>query len=195
MRIALYHRVSTTDQSPDAAKTELWEASKRLGGSVAFSIEETGSGASNDRPGLQKVLEAARKGKIDAILVWKLDRFGRSALDLLANLAQLEQWGVRFICTTQGIDLRPGGDPMSRLLLTMLAAVAEFERQLIRERTRLGLARARARGKLLGRKPSHTVTPSQVHELRQQGRTWAQVAKDLNITLEAARHAARKEAR
>jgi hypothetical protein len=89
---------------------------------------------------------AARRGKLDAAVVWKLDRFGRSALDVLANIQDLDAAGVRFIATTQGIDIRPGGDARSRLMRTMLAAVAEFERDLIRERTRLGIAKARATG-------------------------------------------------
>lgn len=83
--------------------------------------------------------------------VWKLDRFGRSAFDQLGNIRQLDAAGVRFVSVTQGIDIRPGGDPMSRLLITMLSAIAEFERDLIVEHTRLGLANARRAGVRIGR--------------------------------------------
>ena len=82
------------------------------------------------------------RGDVDAVVVWKLDRWGRSALDVLANIQALADAGVRFVAVTQGLDVKPSGDAMSRLLLTVLAAVAEFERDLIRERTLLGLARA-----------------------------------------------------
>ena len=89
-RAALYHRVSTVDQNPAASQRELRSAAKRLGLRVTLNVEETGSGANNSRPGLVQVLEAARRGKVDVVLVWKLDRFGRSALDLLGNLRELE---------------------------------------------------------------------------------------------------------
>jgi DNA invertase Pin-like site-specific DNA recombinase len=137
-RAAVYHRVSTLDQNPALARDELRAAAARLGSEIVLDIEETGSGARNDRPGLQRLMDAARRGKLDAVLVWKLDRFGRSALDVLANIRDLDAAGVRFIATTQGIDIRPGGDAMSRLILGVLASVAEFERDLIRERTIVG---------------------------------------------------------
>ena len=133
-RAALYHRVSTVDQDPTAARKELRDAARRYNLRVSLDVEETGSGANNSRPGLDQVMLAARRGKVDVILVWKLDRFGRSALDLLTHLRELEGAGVRFVSITQGIDIHPGGEAMSRLMLTMLGAVAEFERELIAER-------------------------------------------------------------
>ncbi len=128
VNIATYHRVSTVDQNPALARDELHAAATRLGGEVVMAIEEKGSGARNDRPGLQRLLDAARRGNVDAVVCWKLDRFGRSVLDVLANVRALEAAGVRFIVTTQGLDVRPGGDAMSRLILSVLASVAEFER-------------------------------------------------------------------
>ena len=153
MKAAVYHRVSTTDQNPTLAREELRAACLARGFDVALDVEETGSGARNDRPGLQRVMEAARKGAIAAVVVYKLDRFGRSALDVLANVKTLTDAGCRFVCVTQGLDVHPGGDATSRLILTVLAAVAEFERELIRERTATGLARAEALGHKAGRKP------------------------------------------
>lgn len=143
----LYHRVSTLDQDPELARAELRRAAELRGLVVVEEIEETGSGANNDRPGLQRALLVSR-GR--ALLVWKLDRFGRSALDVLSNLQRHVKAGGRFVAVTQGLDVREG-DAMSGLILAVLAAVAEFERSLIVERTRLGLARARAAGKRLGR--------------------------------------------
>jgi DNA invertase Pin-like site-specific DNA recombinase len=96
-RAALYHRVSTVDQNQHAARTELRAAARRLGLRVVLDVRETGSRANNQRPGLVKVLEAAQRGDVNAVLVWKLDRFGRSAFDLLGNIRQLEAAGVRFV--------------------------------------------------------------------------------------------------
>lgn len=188
---ALYHRVSTVDQNPHAARQELRTAARRLGLRVVLDVRETGSGAQNHRPGLLRILKAAQRAEIDAVLVWKLDRFGRSAFDLLGNIRQLEAAGVRFVCTTQGIDIRPAGDPMSRLLLTMLSAVAEFERDLLVERTRLGLANARRAGKLIGRPRVPTPPTEKVHRLKARGKTLAQIAKKLDCSLWAVRVAAK----
>lgn len=188
MQIATYHRVSTLDQDPATARDELRAVAGRLGGEVVLAVEEMGSGARNDRPGLQRIMEAARRGRVDAVVVWKLDRFGRGALDVLANIRELEAAGARFIATTQGIDIRPGGDAMSRLILGVLAAVAEFERDLIRERTQLGLSRARRDGKRLGR-PRSRPSEDAVRSLRQKGHSWAFIAMALRCTPSAARRA------
>jgi putative DNA-invertase from lambdoid prophage Rac len=190
MRTALYHRVSTLDQNPALVRDELRAAATRLRAEVVMDIEETGSGARNDRPGLQRLMEAGRRGKLDAVLVWKLDRFGRSALDVLANIRELDAAGVRFITTTQGIDIRPGGDAMSRLILGVLASVSEFERDLIRERTRLGMAKARQAGTRIGRPKAPRPQRDDVQRLREQGRSWREVACELGCSTWAARAAA-----
>jgi len=128
MRAALYHRVSTTDQDPATARHELRAAATARGYTIAMEVEETGSGARNDRPGLQEVMSAARRSRIDAVLVWKLDRFGRSTLDLLGCIQQLVAAGVRFEAITQGLAIDPRRiDPTANLILGVLAAVSEFE--------------------------------------------------------------------
>lgn len=198
MRTALYHRVSTTDQDPTLARAELQAAAARFGGVVVMDIEETGSGARNDRPGLQRILAAARAGELDCVIVWKLDRWGRSSLDLLSNIDALQAAGVRFVAVTQGLDIKPGGDPVGRLLLTMLAGVAEFERALIKERVTLGLRRAKLNGtrsgKPIGRPKS---IPEKrrgvVRALRSVGMSWNGIAGTLGITRMAARRAAAGE--
>jgi hypothetical protein len=124
---------------------------------------------------LLRVRSAAQRGDVDVLLVWKLDRFGRSAFDLLGNVRQLEAAGVRFVSVTQGIDIRPGGDLMSRMVLTLLSAIAEFERDSIVERTRLGLANARRAGKRIGRPRVVTPPPEKVKQLRARGATWPQI--------------------
>jgi putative DNA-invertase from lambdoid prophage Rac len=186
-RIALYNRASTTDQDAQLAREALTTWAARQGGEVVLSIEETGSGARNDRPGLQRLLKAAREGEIDVVACWKLDRAGRSALDLLSNIRQLADAGVRFVAITQGIDIKPGSDAMSRLMLTVLAAVAEFERDLIRERTRLGMAKARAKGMPIGRPRIHRVSAQSVVELRAAGKSWTKIAKELRCSVGVAR--------
>lgn len=189
MRAALYHRVSTLDQNPNAAFRELELAAKQRGLKVTMAMKEAGSGANNDRPGLQELLANARRGYFDQVLVWKLDRFGRSALDLLANLRALNNAGVGFTVVTQGIEMRPDGDSMSRLLITMLAAVAEFERELIRERTRAGMAHARRNGKRLGRPRVAPVDARDVAELRGNMLAWGEIAATLGCSVHAAQHA------
>jgi putative DNA-invertase from lambdoid prophage Rac len=150
-------------------------------------VEEVGSGAKNDRPGLERVMAAARAGEVQVIVVWKLDRFGRSVLDVLGRIRDLESLGVRFIATTQGLDVRPGGDPMSRLLLGVLASVAEFERELIRERVTLGLRRAKANGTRSGKPIGRPATIPQSRKgaakaLRDAGMSISGVAKTLGIS-------------
>lgn len=193
---AIYHRCSTLDQDPELARHELRAAAAARGLKVVIEIEETGSGARNDRPGLQKVLAAARKGDLGAVVVWKLDRWGRSALDVLSNIEELERSGVRFIATSQGLDIRPDGDPMSKLILTVLAGVASFELSLIRERTKLGLAKARAAGRNIGRpRKGNVAHPVEVAQLRKQGASWSLIAGKIGCTPSAARRAWQKGVR
>lgn len=188
-RIATYHRVSTLDQNPRLARQELRQAASRLG-KLVMEVEEVGSGARNDRPGWQKILDAARRGQLDTVVVWKLDRAGRSAIDLLGNIEALQGRGVRFLAVTQGLDIRPESGAAGKMVLTMLAAVAEFERDIIRERTRLGLARAVANGTRLGRRPVLSEKQAtRVRALRTRGLSWAQVAETAGCTSTTARRA------
>lgn len=190
MRVALYHRVSTADQSEEAGRLELEATAKRLGADVVECVTETGAGTRNDRPGLQHVLKLARKGALDAVLVWKLDRWGRSSLDVLANIEALQRAGVRFLAVSQGLEIKPSGDPLSRLQLTMLAAVAEFERELIADRTRLGLANARKNGVVLGRPRAERPSQRAVTRLKAKGYSWSQIATELGCSVWIARDVA-----
>ena len=189
-RCALYHRVSTRDQNPDLARRELRLAAKARNLQVALDIQETGSGAWNNRPGLRRVMDAARRGEIEAVVVWKLDRFGRSSLDVLSNIRQLTNAGVRFVATTQGLDVQPQGDAMSSLIVTVLAAVAEFERSLIAERTALAAKVAREAGRPWGRRAAEGPEPSAVKALRGSGASWSQIAERLDCTIALARRRA-----
>ena len=190
---ALYHRVSTRDQNPKLARRELRQAAAMRGLTVKLDIEETGSGAFNNRPGLRRVMDAARRGDVGAVLVWKLDRFGRSSLDVLSNIRTLTDSGVRFVAVTQGLDVKPQGDAMSQLILTVLSGVAEFERSLIAERTSLAARAALRAGKAWGRRPSPRPSPAQVRQLRAKGVSWSEVAKKLACTIAMARRRAAAE--
>jgi putative DNA-invertase from lambdoid prophage Rac len=149
--VVTYHRVSTRDQDPTLAKLHLRGFAEARAFEVLLEVEETGSGARGDRPGLAQVLELARQGAIGYVLVWKLDRLGRSTIDVLNTVEELERCGVTLIATSQGLEVGPGDSPMGRLVLRILAAMAELERELISERTLLGLEAARRRGVKLGR--------------------------------------------
>ena len=151
MRAALYHRVSTGDQNPELARGELRQAAKHRGYEVALEIEETGSGARNDRPGFMLFMEAAKRRRIDIIICWKLDRFGRSALDVLANVNTLRTHGCALLFSSQGLYIGESADAMTLAMLQMMAAFAELERGIIRERTILGVRAAQARGVHCGR--------------------------------------------
>jgi DNA invertase Pin-like site-specific DNA recombinase len=155
-----------------------------------MDVEETGSGALNNRPGLRRVMAAARKGEVGAVLVWKLDRFGRSSLDVLSNIQGLTDAGVRFVAVTQGLDVKPQGDAMSHLILTVLAAVAEFERSLIAERTSLAAQAARRAGRHWGRRPGRGPDAIQVRARRKEGASWSEIAEKYSCTVAMARRRA-----
>ena len=195
MRCITYHRVSTTEQDTSNASAELRGAVARMGGELVAEITEVGSGSRNNRPGLRQLMDLVRRGQVDAVLVWKLDRFGRSVLDLLANVRILSDAGVTFIATSQSITIRPKGDALSNLLVTMLAGIAEFERTLIVERTRLGLARARREGTKSGKpfgrpRAVDKPTPAAVRRLRAAGKSWSEVAVELGCSIGRARRRA-----
>jgi putative DNA-invertase from lambdoid prophage Rac len=165
MKIAAYARVSTTDQNCEVQLRELRDYVARRGWDPATEYIDSGvSGAKASRPALDRLMTAAARRDIDCVLVLKLDRFGRSVLHLSQQLAALTSYGVRFIAVSQGVDT-DASNPSSRLLLTILAGVAEFERELIRERTLSGVRAAKARGKVLGR-PRRVFRRDEVTRLR-----------------------------
>ena len=143
MNVALYLRVSTLDQNPEAQRRELEAYAARHGWDVTAQYEDIASGSDRKRPELARLLEDCRRGKVECVLVWKLDRFGRSAIDLYHNLQLLDSEAVRFIATSQGIDTERS-NPVSRFLLHVLGAVAELERDQMRERTVSGMRRYQA---------------------------------------------------
>ena len=152
MKAAIYARVSTVDQKCEMQLHELREYCGRRDWQMAGEYVDTGwSGTKASRPELDRLMRHAGEHQFDCVVVWKLDRFGRSVLNLVESLNKLASAGVRFIATTQSIDTDES-NPTSKLLLYILAAVAEFEREMIRERVMAGLTSAKRRGKQLGRR-------------------------------------------
>lgn len=153
-RIALYQRVSTADQSTDAQRIELIEyVGRRWPTLPAEHIREftdTASGAKFSRIGLDLLMAEVRKGRVDAVVCVKLDRLGRSLPHLAQLVTEFQKHNVALICPGQAIDTS-SDSPCGQFQLAILMAVAQFERDLIRERTRAGLVAARARGSTLGR--------------------------------------------
>src|SRR5579864_9681306 len=142
IRAVIYARVSTTDQNCEMQVRELREYAARRGWQVSAEYIDTGwSGAKASRPELDRLMKDAAFRRFDAVLVWKLDRFGRSVRNCLDGIESLRTNGVRFLAVSQSIDTDES-NPTARLLLHILASVAEFERELIRERVRAGIKSA-----------------------------------------------------
>jgi DNA invertase Pin-like site-specific DNA recombinase len=141
--VGLYARVSTQDQQTIPLQIRaMREYATRRGWRIALQVKEIGSGASQ-RERREQLLEAARRRQIDVVLVWRLDRWGRSVTDLLATLQELEHLGVGFVSLTEALDLTT---PVGRAMAGLLAVFEEFEREILRERVRAGLAHARQNG-------------------------------------------------
>jgi DNA invertase Pin-like site-specific DNA recombinase len=190
MRTAIYARVSTQDQHCEMQLRELREYVKRRGWKKAGEYVDEGiSGTRASRPALDKLMLDASEHRVDCIIVWKLDRFGRSVLHLSEQLAKLASYDVRFIATTQSIDT-DASNPTSRLLLHILSAVAEFEREMIRERTTAGVRRAIAAGKKVGR-PKRIYRRDKVLELRNAGKSWRAIAAELGVPFSTIRGCAK----
>src|SRR4051794_21663495 len=183
-RAALYCRVSTADQSCERQERDLAAFAARSGYGVVGVFRETGSGARVDRAERRKVMALAQRREIDVVLVTELSRWGRSTLDLLHTLQDLEARRVSVIAMSGlAFDL---STPHGRMLATVIAGIAEFERELLRERVRSGMAAAKARGKKLGRQPgqrpkSDRLAPK-VLALVAQGRSYRLIGRELGLS-------------
>jgi DNA invertase Pin-like site-specific DNA recombinase len=177
-RAGLYARVSTQDQQTIPLQIRaLREYAARRGWNIAMQVKEVGSGASQ-RQRREKLLDAARRREIDVVLVWRLDRWGRSVTDLLATLQELEHLGVGFVSLTEALDLTT---PVGRAMAGLLAVFAEFEREIQRERIRAGLANARRNGKRLGRPATAALHADEVRKLDREGVSKSEIGRRLQI--------------
>jgi DNA invertase Pin-like site-specific DNA recombinase len=175
-RAALYARVSTGDQKPENQLTALRAFAGARGWAVTEFVDHGVSGAKDRRPQLDAMLVDARRRKFDVVAIVKLDRLARSTRHLVTLAAELEALGVDLVVLDQAIDTTT---PSGRLLFHMLAAVAEFERDLIRDRVLAGLRRARAHGQRLGRPRLHHVDVDEASALRAEGLSYGAIAKRL----------------
>jgi DNA invertase Pin-like site-specific DNA recombinase len=179
MKVAIYSRVSTAEQDTALQVGELQQYIAARSWELAGSYSDVMSGAKTSRPGLNRLMADAAMRRFDVVLVWKLDRFGRSLVDCLSNIQTLESQGIRFIAATQGLDTDQQ-NPASRFLLHVLGAAAEFQRSLIRERVSAGMKAAKKAGKILGR-PRRVFNRDEVRELRGKGMSIARISQHLGI--------------
>ncbi|MBZ5686291.1 MAG: recombinase family protein [Acidobacteriia bacterium] len=178
-QVALYARVSTlNNQHPEMQLAELREYAGRRGWQIVEEFTDQGvSGCKESRPALNQLMAGACRRQFDAILVWKIDRFGRSLKHLVNALAELAALGVAFISLRDNLDL---STPSGRLMFQIIGAMAEFERALIQERVRAGLRNARAKGRRLGR-PRVIVDASRIASLRAQGHSWSEIVAEVGV--------------
>ena len=176
-KVAIYCRVSTDKQSFDSQIHELTEYAGKRGWHIAGTFTDQASGRKERRPGLDELMGKVRRREVDIVLTWKLDRFGRSLKHLINTLAEIEAVGAAFVSLRDNLDFTT---PAGRFQFAVLAAVAEFEAGMIRERVRAGLDRAKARGVKLGRPV--TLDRQEVRKMHLMGFTIRQIASSTGIS-------------
>jgi len=178
MKVALYLRVSTTDQDPETQGREVRAFAQARGWEVVETYQDVGiSGARARRPGLDQLLKDAWRGEFQVVVVWDLSRIARSTFNALELLREFEQMKVRLIAVKQTFDT---DTPLGKAFFTLAAMFAELERSILIERVRAGMARARAEGKRIGR-PIRAVDVTELARLRAQGLSIRQIARRADI--------------
>ena len=178
LRAGLYARVSTVDQQTLTMQNRaMREYAARRGWTITLQVRDVNSGAAK-REAREKLLEAARRREIDVVLVWRLDRWGRSVTDLLVTLQELEHLGVGFVSLTEALDLTT---PAGRAMAGLLSVFSEFEREILRERTRAGLAQARLNGRRLGRPLTAGLRAAEIRKLNRAGVSKSEIARRSQI--------------
>jgi DNA invertase Pin-like site-specific DNA recombinase len=192
-RVALYARVSTTtgQQDPEMQLRELREYAKHRDFVIVDEYVDRMTGSKDSRPSLNRMMADAAQRKFDAVLVWKLDRFGRSLRHLVNAIAELEALGVAFISLRDNVDLTT---PSGRLMFQIIGAMAEFERALIQERVKAGLRNAKAKGRRLGR-PAAVVDKNAILALRDSGASWRAIAEELGVGVGTAHRIAHRRSK
>jgi DNA invertase Pin-like site-specific DNA recombinase len=178
-RVAVYARVSTVNgQNPEMQLAEIREYASRRGWAIEGEYIDLGvSGSKESRPELNRMLKDAHARRFDAVVVWKLDRLGRSLKHLVTTIQDLSDYGVSFVSLRDNLDLSTAS---GRLMLHIIGAMAEFERELIRERVAAGIQAARRRGKRIGR-PLSGIDPRKVEALRLAGIPWREISKQMGV--------------
>jgi DNA invertase Pin-like site-specific DNA recombinase len=190
MRAAIYARVSTNNgQDPHMQIRELREYCERRGWDIEGEYVDAGvSGAKEHRPQLDVLLAVCRKRCVDAVVVYRYDRFARSLRQLVNALEEFRSLGIEFISLHEGVDT---STPNGRLVFGIFASIAEFERELIRDRVKSGIAAAKSRGKTLGR-PRVSIDTARIAALRASGLSWPKIAAELGVSVGTVYQAAQK---
>ena len=175
-RVALYARVSTTDQSTDSQLLDLRRYVADRGWHLHREYTDNGiSGTKDNRPALNQLMDDAKKRRFGVVLCWRFDRFARSTKHLILALEEFRNLGVDFVSYQENIDT---SSPLGSAIFTIISAVAQLERDIIRERVKMGLRRAKARGKSLGR-PRASIDLDKLRELHGAGLSHRQIADEL----------------
>jgi DNA invertase Pin-like site-specific DNA recombinase len=165
-KAAIYVRVSTLDQHPEVQEQELREYITRRNWTLQKVYCDKGvSGATEKRPALDALLDDCRRGKVDVVVVWKFDRFGRSLRQLVNALEMFRRLGISFVSCTEALD---SSLPQGEMLFQIIGAIAQWERTLIVERVKAGLNHARSQGRRLGRPALRVMAPAEIMKLRQE---------------------------
>jgi DNA invertase Pin-like site-specific DNA recombinase len=191
-RAAIYVRVSTDRQTVENQLRELRQIAERRGWEVVKEYDDAGISGSmgrNDRPGLDEMLEDAQRRRFDVVMAWAIDRLGRSLIDLLGTIQQLEACGVDLYLDQQAIDTTT---PTGRLMFQITGAFAEFERSMIRQRVRAGLRRAVEAGKQLGRPKIDAATEKRIQGKLLTGKGMLAIAKALGCGTSTVQRVARE---
>ena len=199
-RAALYVRVSTAsksrqadtltyDQNPEVQQKPLLDLIAQRGGELVKVYSDRASGARESRPGLNQLLADARRGQLDVVVVWRFDRFARSVRQLVSAMEEFRSQGIDFVSHQEALDT---STPTGKAMFTIIAAMAELERSVIRERVVASLDHARLRGTKSGKpvgRPRTIFRRDQVVELRQKGLSWSRIARELGASATSVRRA------
>jgi len=178
-RIAVYARVSTTDQSTESQLLDLRRYTRERGWNIFKEYVDEGiSGTKDSRPALNELMNDAKKRRFDVVLVWRFDRFARSTKHLILALEEFKNLGVDFVSYQENIDT---SSPLGSAIFTIISAVAQLEKDIIAERVKAGLRRAKENGKKLGR-PKLDVDPDEIYRLRLMGLSLRAIAKKVNVS-------------
>jgi len=178
-RVALYARVSTTDQSTESQLLDLRRYVSERGWTIFKEYVDEGiSGTKDSRPALNALMNDAKKRRFDVVLVWRFDRFARSTKHLILALEEFKNLGIDFVSYQENIDT---SSPLGSAIFTIISAVAQLERDIIAERVKAGLRRAKENGKKLGR-PRAEVSKGEIYRLHSHGLSLRKIATQLNIS-------------
>jgi DNA invertase Pin-like site-specific DNA recombinase len=177
-RAALYLRVSTVDQHPETQLLDLRQLAAQRGFKIVAEYTDRISGAKARRPGLDQMMKEARRGRFDVVLVWACDRIARSTRHFLEVLDELNRLNIEFVSFREQIDT---GGPLGRAIVVIIGAIAELERNLIVERVRAGMRRARLEGRSIGR-PSIALDRAAIIRDRQRGQSLGQLARAYSVS-------------